>query len=99
MGKVNDELRINPPKLEVIDTPRQIKIDLVASMCDNKYRWICSKDDRGDWKINTMGYCFSNFGIKYRKDDIEWEMDDGNWDEVWKMINSGYQLVSNIKYR
>ena len=94
-----DELRINPPKLEVVGTPRQVKIDLISCMCDNKYRWICDKNDDGDWKINTMGFAFSNFQCECRKDDIEWEMDEGNWDEVWKMINSGTKLVSNIKYR
>jgi len=88
-----------PPKLKIEGKPRQIKIDLVASMCDNKYRWICNKNDDGDWKINTMGYAYSNFQCKYLKDDVEWEMDSGNWDEVWKMINSGTSLIDKIQYR
>jgi len=94
-----EKLYRNPPKLEVKGKPRQMKIDLISVMCDNKYRWSCTKDDNGDWKINTLGQAFSNFQCKCRKDDIEWEMDDGNWDEVWKMINSGTKLVSSIKYR
>ena len=94
-----EKLMYNPPRLDIQGKPRQIKIDLVSVMCDNKYRWMVSKDENGDYRINTMGYAYSNFQCKYRKDDIEWEMDEGNWDLVWRMINSGTSKVSNIKYR
>jgi hypothetical protein len=92
-------LLLNPPKLKVEGKPRQIKIDLISSMCDNRYRWSISQNDDGDYKIFTNGFAYSNFGIKYKKDDIEWEMDEGNWDLVWRMINSGYQIIENLKYR
>tara|TARA_Y100001973_G_scaffold52009_1_gene77101 strand:- start:1402 stop:1698 length:297 start_codon:yes stop_codon:yes gene_type:complete len=94
-----DELRINPPRLDIQGKPRQIKIDLISCMCDNKYRWIVSKDENGDYRINTMGYAYSNFQCEWRKDDIEWEMDNMNWDEVFDMINSGTSLIEKIKYR
>ena len=98
MSKYN-ELRFNPPKLKVEGKPRQIKIDLISSMCDNKYRFSVSLNNDGDYKIFTNGFAWSNFGIKHKKDDIEWAMDDGNWDEVFDMINSGYELIEKIKYR
>ena len=46
-----------------------------------------------------MNLKFSNFQTKYKKDDIEWEMDEGNWEEVWEMINSGANVIEKIKYR
>jgi len=98
MSKFN-ELRTNPPRLIIQGKPRQIKIDLISVMCDNEYRWIVKKDENGDYRINTMGYAFSNFQCKCRKDDIEWEMDEGNWDEAFRMINSGTSLIEKIKYR
>jgi|TARA_R110000787_G_scaffold118062_3_gene228802 hypothetical protein len=88
-----------PPKLKVEGKPRQIKIDLISSMCDNRYRWSVSKNDDGDYKISTCGFAYSNFGIKHRKDDIEWAMDDGDWSRAFDMINSGYQAIENLKYR
>ena len=49
------ELVQNPPTLTVEGTPREIKIDLVSVMCDNKYRWTIKKNGDGDFKINTHG--------------------------------------------
>ena len=33
------ELIQNPPKLKIEGKPREIKVDLVSCMCDNRYRW------------------------------------------------------------
>ena len=93
-----NKLKFNPPTLKVEGKPREIKIDVVSVMCDNKYRWIVKQVD-GDYKISTAPYSFSNFQTEFRKDDIEWEMDNGNWDEVFDMINSGTIAVEQIKYR
>tara|TARA_R100000278_G_scaffold28063_3_gene25494 strand:+ start:5972 stop:6403 length:432 start_codon:yes stop_codon:yes gene_type:complete len=92
------KLRLDPPVLKVEGNPREIKIDVVSVMCDNKYRWSVKKID-GDYKISTHPQSFSNFGTKYKRDDIEWEMDEGNWEEVWEMINSGTIQIEKIKYR
>jgi len=93
------KLRLEPPLLKIKGNPREIKIDVVSVMCDNKYRWSVSANDNGDYKISTSPQAFSNFQTKYRKDDIEWEMDEGNWEEVWEMINSGTIQIEKIKYR
>ena len=98
MSKYN-ELSNNPPRLDIKGKPRQIKINLISVMCDNKYRWVIKKDEHGDYRISTMGYSFRNFQTKYYKDDIEWEMDEGNWDEAFRMINSGTILIEKIQYR
>lgn len=98
-----EQLRDNPPKLVVDPSPhnsiRQIKIDLVSVMCDNKYRWIATKNDDDDFVINTGRHAYSNFGIPHHKDDLEWAMDADDWDSVFDMINEGTVKVQSIQYR
>ena len=93
------ELLVNPPKLKIEGKPREIKINLISCMCDNSYRWTIKQNSEGDYRINTHGFAYSNWGIKHRKDDIEWTADDGNWKEVFKMINTGTSKIESIKYR
>ena len=59
------KLRLDPPVLKIEGNPREIKIDVVSVMCDNKYRWSVKNID-GDYKISTSPQAFSNFGTKYR---------------------------------
>ena len=93
------ELLINPPILEVDGDPREMKVNLISCMCDNKYRWTIKKNEDGDYKIFTHGFAYSNFQIKWGKDDIEWIADEGDWDEVFSIINTGTVKVESIKYR
>ena len=93
------ELLINPPKLKLEGKPREIKINLISCMCDNSHRWTIKQNSEGDYRINTHGFAYSNWQIKHRKDDIEWTADDGNWKEVFKMINTGTSKIESIKYR
>tara|TARA_R100000654_G_scaffold16524_6_gene34667 strand:+ start:2036 stop:2329 length:294 start_codon:yes stop_codon:yes gene_type:complete len=92
------KLRLDPPALKVEGNPREIKIDVVSVMCDNKYRWSVKKI-KGDYKIFTSPFAYSNFQTKFKRDDIEWEMDNGNWNKVFNMINSGTIQIEQIKYR
>lgn len=93
------KLKTSPPILRVEGEVREIKIDLVSVMCDNKYRWIARKNSEGDFKIHTRGYAFSNFNIPRHKDDIEWAMDHGDWEGVFALINEGTVVVHKIQYR
>ena len=93
------KLLIKPPVLEVYGKPREMKIDLVSAMCDNRYRWTIKKNEDGDYKIFTHGFAYSNWQIEHGKDDIEWIADEEMWDEVFEMINSGTSLIEKIKYR
>jgi len=93
------ELLRKPPVLTVKGKPREIKIDLVSCMCDNRYRWTIKKDKDGEWKINTGMFAYSNWQIDHRRDDIEWVADEGNWNEVFSMINTGTSKIESIKYR
>ena len=95
-----DELTENPPKLEVKGEPRQVKIDLVSVMCDNRYRWTFErKTPEHDFELWTHGYAYSNFHMNLRKDDLEWLADDGEWDAIFDAINDGVQVVESVKYR
>ena len=95
-----DELTENPPKLEVKGEPRQVKIDLVSVMCDNRYRWTFErKTPEHDFELWTHGYAYSNFHMSLRKDDLEWLADDGEWDAIFDAINDGVQVVESVKYR
>ena len=61
-----NKLKFNPPKLNVEGKPREIKIDVVSVMCDNKYRWRVKQVD-GDYKISTSPFAYSNFQTKFRE--------------------------------
>ena len=93
------ELLNNPPKLEVVENAREVVIDLVSCMCDNRHKWTLKKNQDGDFKIFTHGHAFSNFQTKFDRDTIEWEADGGNWKEVFMMINSGTSKIEFIKSR
>jgi len=93
------ELLNNPPTLEVKENAREVVINLISCVCDNKYKWTIKKNSEGDFKINTHHQAFSNFQTKFDKDEIEWEADDSNWDEVFNMINSGTSKVEKVRSR
>ena len=93
------DLISNPPNLVVVDKPREVKINLISCMCDNEHRWTIKKNSDGDYRIHTHGFAYSNWQIPHRKDDIEWVADDGDWAQVFKMINEGTSKIESIKYR
>lgn len=93
------ELLNTPPKLEVKKDAREVVINLVSCMCDNKEKWTFKKNDDGDFKINTHGFAFKNFQTKFDKDEIEWEADEQNWSEVFRMINSGTSKIESLRSR
>ena len=95
----NDTMRANEwVRVHQSTQPREVKIDLVDGM-DNDYRMTFKKNDEGDYKLNTHGQAYGNFQIKYLKDDIEWMADDGDWEEVVNMINTGLKTITGIKSR
>ena len=98
MSKYGELLR-KPPVLEVYGKPREMKIDLVSATCDNRSRWTIKENEDGDYKINCHSQAYSNFQIEHGKDDIEWIADEGKWEKVFDMINTGTSLIEEIKYR
>ena len=93
------QLLNNPPVLAVVANAREVIINLVSCMCDNKYKWTLKRNADGDFKIWTHGYAFSNFQTKFATDEIEWAADAGDWAEVWKMINSGTSKIESVRSR
>ncbi len=93
------ELLNNPPKLEVKKNAREVVVNLISCMCDNRSKITLKKNDDGDFKLNSHRDSYRNFQMKFDKDDIEWEADDNNWNDVFRMINSGTSKIDNIKSR
>ena len=91
-------LRSCPPALSVVGNPREVKIVLIGQL-GRSWRWIMRKDSYGDFKICTGTEAYCNSHIGYPKDDIEWVADEGSWDKVFEMINSGVYVIESIKYR
>jgi len=98
------ELRSIPMQCELLEeqvkpNPRELVITLVSVMCDNKSTMNLKKNQEGDFKLTCGGEAYSNFQIKFRKDEIEWAADGGDFFEVFKMINSGTSVINKVKSR
>jgi len=89
----------NPPKLTVVKDAREVVINVVSCMCDNKHRLTMKKNSDGDFKLGTHGSAYSNFQIKFQKDVVEWEADSANWKTVFEMINSGTSKIEAVRSR
>lgn len=92
-------LRHNPPKLEVKDNARELIITTVSCMCDNIHYLTLKKNDDGDFKLYGNGFSLSNWLFKYPIHDIEWAADEEKWNDVFKMINSSTEAISEVKSR
>lgn len=93
------ELLINPPKLSVIGNPKEVMIHLTSCMCDNKDLLKLKKNKAGEFKLDGMRFALSNWQFKCEIYEIEWAADEGKWDEVFDLINTGTSAISEIKSR
>jgi hypothetical protein len=87
----------NPPKLEVPTNTTEVMIHLTSVMCDNKYLLKMYKTTTG-WRLDTANQAFKNFQMKCEKYEIEWAADN-DWDEAFRLINTGTTLISKIRCR
>jgi hypothetical protein len=97
-------LRSIPSQCELLakqinPNPRELVITVVSCMCDNEHVLKLKKNEEGDFKIDTCGQAYSNFSFEFRKDEIEWAADEGDFYTVFKMINSGTSVISEVKSR
>ena len=83
----------------VVKDAREVRIHTVAGMCDNRHLMTLKKNIDGDFKLSTHIQAYRNFGIPFEKYELEWEADKGNFATVFKMINSGFQVVEEVKSR
>lgn len=93
------QFRQNPPKLQVKKNARELIITTVSCMCDNIHYLTLKKNSEGDFKLDTIRFALSNWQIAYPKHKIEWVADEGNWDKVFEMINSGTEVISEVESR
>ena len=96
---VYSDLVDNPPKLEVKANAREVIVNLVSCMCDNRYETVFKKNSDGDFEYNTCGQAYRNFQIKHSKLDLEWVADEGDWDNVFRMINTGVVVIEKVRSR
>ncbi len=87
------------PTFEVKEGAREVIVETVSCMCDNMSKLTFKKNSEGDFKMNGNGQALSNWQMKYAKDEIEWKADEGNWNEVFEMINTGTRLVCEVRSR
>lgn len=92
-------LRHNPPKLTVKKNARELVITTISCMCDNVHYLKLKKNAEGDFKLDTIKFALSNWQMKYPKHKIEWAADEGKWNEVFAMINSGTEAISEVESR
>ena len=93
------ELRRNPVKNNIIGTPKKVLISFVSVMCDNKSQMVFDIEDYGGYKLSTCGNAFSYWNTDCSKEDVIWEAESGNWDDVIKMLNSGTSAIESIRVR
>jgi len=90
------ELRISPPKLEIKQGAKEVIVYTVSCMCDNKGTIRFSKNDREEFKMSGMGFALSNWGMKHKPFEIEWQADEGNWNLVLDMVNMGSEAIEKV---
>lgn len=90
----------NPIKIDIKKDAKDVVLELVSVMCDNKYTLRLKRNSSGEFKLHTCGQAYSNFQIRdHSKIDIEWLADDGDWNSVVNVVNSGTSKVYQIKQR
>lgn len=93
------EIRRKPPILTVKANAREIIFTTISVMCDNIHYLTLKKDSNGDFKMSGGGFSLSNWQIKHPIHDIEWKADEEKWSDVIDMINTGTEVISEVKSR
>ena len=83
----------------IVESPKEVIFHTVASMCDNRHMFRFKKDASGEFKLSCCGFAYSNFGIEDHKYELEWAADKGDFLNIIKMINSGFQVVEEVRSR
>jgi len=93
------ELRMNKPKLTIKKGAKEVIFKTVSCMCDNVHYLRFKKNNDGEFKMDGMGFSISNWQMKHPKHEIEWEADENEWGGVIAMINSGTEVIEEVKSR
>ena len=99
MNSLYTQTKRNPPKLNIKSDCKEVVLELVSVMCDNKYRFHFKKEN-DEFKLSTMGQAFGNFNIQGVKSiDLEWLADGNDWEGIVSKINTGTVKVYDAKAR
>ena len=90
-------LRNNAPTLTVKKEAQKVMVNLISCMCDNTGTWTFRKNGNDEFVIFTHGSAFSNFQTDFTKTEIEAEANLGNWNKVFRMINSGTSVIKSVE--
>ena len=89
----------NPPKLTIKENPREVIFTTISAMCDNVHVLSLKKNSDGEFRLNGNGHALSNWQMKHDRYDIEWAADEGEWNKVVDMINTGTSVVGSVRSR
>lgn len=95
------QLHYNPPKIMVDkENPREVHFTTVSAMCDNEHKISFRRQDSGEYRVSAGIHALSNFQMKgdYLI-DLQWYAEDGEWDKVVNVINTGTSRVESVRYR
>ncbi|MBT5491126.1 hypothetical protein HOK00_02145 [bacterium] len=94
------ELKFKPPVLNVNENAREVIITTVSCMCDNIHTIKLKKSENGDFSVSGGRSSLSNWQMKGDYiTDLKWAADDQNWSEVFRIINSGTEVVASVRSR
>lgn len=89
--------RQSPIAVNVTPDATEVILQLISCMCDNKNTFKFKKSPRtGTFNLDTGWSAYSNFQIKHEQWELEWLADDGQWDDVVALINTGTSVVDKI---
>lgn len=98
-----ENLLHKPPKLIIKDNAKEVIFTLVSCMCDNISYIRLKRNNDNEFKMahynNYVPLAFSNLQCKHTKDEILWNADDGDWNNVIEMINTGTSVIADAKSR
>ena len=93
------ELTYNPPKLSVVKNPKEVIIETISCMCDNRHLLKLKKNENDEFELSAGMQCLSNFQFEHDVYEIEWAADNQDWKSVFYMINSGTSRIKSVRSR
>jgi hypothetical protein len=93
------ELRQNPPKLQISGNAKEVIFKTISCMCDNVRYFRFKKNNNGDFRLDCIGYAYSNFQLGVERFELEWYADNESWSCIIDEINKGYTVVESVQSR
>jgi hypothetical protein len=89
-----------PPKLEVRSAPKEVVFYVISAMCDNDYTITFTRNDDKSYNVSGGRFSLRNFSMQGDwEQDLRWLAQDGEWQEVIAVINTGNIVVERVRCR